>query len=266
MGNKDGKALLPHARHSWPPLPQKVQVLYNGQMKEMTKTSPGQWETDSWTYVKLSTFYDPIGYYSRNRKEYAVFQLTLEFKDTRFAEGERQVLTHLSKLLDTQSMADVTFILNNEKIGAHSAIVVSASPVICAMLENGYFEEGRTKTVKIDDIEPAVFKEMLRYLYTGRAPKLDEAAMTEPLFLAADKYQIEALKHLCEQNLMKNLNVKSVVHYLVLAHLYTAPQLLEASLMLMEIHKKEVKACPEWKKLMKNYPDLFFLAANRMIG
>jgi hypothetical protein len=102
MGNKDGKALLPHARHSWPPLPQKVQVLYNGQMKEMTKTSPGQWETDSWTYVKLSTFYDPIGYYSRNRKEYAVFQLTLEFKDTRFAEGERQVLTHLSKLRDTQ--------------------------------------------------------------------------------------------------------------------------------------------------------------------
>jgi len=234
-------------------------------MKELVSTGHGTWAAVSWPYIK--TTYEryiqdiDCGY------EFANFKLIVEFTEkTSFAEGERHVLTHLSKLLDTQSMADVTFILNNEKIGAHSAIVVSASPVICAMLENGNFEEGRTKTVKIEDIEPAVFKEMLRYLYTGRAPKLDEAAMTEPLLLAADKYQIEALKDLCEQNLMKKLNVKSVVHYLVLAHLYTAPQLLEASLMLMEIHKKEVKACPEWKELMKNYPDLFFLAANRMIG
>jgi hypothetical protein len=33
------------------------------------------------------------------------------------------VLTHLSKLLETQSMADVTFVVKNEKIGAHSAII-----------------------------------------------------------------------------------------------------------------------------------------------
>jgi len=52
--------------------------------------------------------------------------------------------------------------------------------------------EGRTKVVEIEDIEPSVLKEMLRYLYTGKAPKLDEDDMTEPLFLAADKYQIEA--------------------------------------------------------------------------
>jgi BTB/POZ domain len=50
--------------------------------------------------------------------------------------------------------------------------------------------EGRTKEVEIEDIEPSVLKEMLRYLYTGRAPNLDEDDMTEPLFLAADKYQI----------------------------------------------------------------------------
>ena len=48
-----------------------------------------------------------------------------------------------------------------------------------------------TKTVQVEAIEPSVFKEMLHYLYTVRVCKLD--AMTEPLFLAADKYQIEAL-------------------------------------------------------------------------
>jgi speckle-type POZ protein len=128
------------------------------------------------------------------------------------------------------------------------------------------FKEGRTKVVEVDDIEPLVFKEMLRYLYTGRAPKLDEDDMTEPLFLAADKYQIEALKDLCEQSLVSKFNVQTVIHCLVLAHLHSAPQLLEASLMFMEEHKKEVKSRPEWKELMKSYPDLFFQASNRMIG
>jgi speckle-type POZ protein len=163
-------------------------------------------------------------------------------------------------------MADVTFIVKNEKIGAHSSIVVSGSPVICAMLENDKFEEGRTKTDKVKDINPAVFKEVLRYLYTGKAPNLDEDDMTEPLFLAADKYQIEALRDLCEQSLIAKLNIQTIIHYLVVAHLYNAPQLLEASLASMEEHKKEVWTRPDWKRLLKTYPDLFYTASHRMIG
>ena len=247
----------------------------------MTETSGGQWAAVSWPYVATHA---PINYYNqqsfelysfgglqanRNKRSgyvYAAYQLLLEFKDTSFAEGERDVLTHLSKLLDTQSLSDVNFVVKKEKIGAHSAIVASGSLVLCAMLEEDKFKEGRTKEVKIDDIDPLVFKEMLRYLYTGKSPKLEEDDMTEPLFLAADKYQIEALKNCCEQTLIKKLNEKAVIHYLVLAHLYTAPRLLEASLIWMEKNKKKVKLLPEWKELIKTYPDLFFLAANRMIG
>jgi len=192
MGNlADGKDLSADAS-TWPPLPLKVRVTYNSQVKEITQLRQAQW-TGSFPYVQLPAHYDPTGYFSSNGYKYVVFQLTLEFKGTGFDEGERYVLTHLSKLLDTQSMADVTFVVKNEKIGAHSSIVVSGSPVICAMLEKGNFKEGATKEVKIDDIDPLVFKEMLRYLYTGKSPKLEEDDVTEPLFLAADKYQIEAL-------------------------------------------------------------------------
>jgi speckle-type POZ protein len=229
----------------------------------MTETSRGKWEEVSWLYASVNNLYDPNGYYGY---DYVTYQLTLEFKDTSFADGERQVLTHLSKLLDTQSMADVTFVVKNEPIGAHSAIVVSGSPVFCAMLEEDKFKEGRTKSVQVDDIKPAVFKEMLGYLYTGKAPKLDDDDMTEPLFLAADKYQIEALKDLCEQSLIARMKIETAVPNLVLAHLYTAPQLLEASLKFLVSRKTEVWLRPEWKELMKNYPDLFFLASHRMVG
>jgi len=220
-------------------------------MKEMISTDRGAWASVSWPAKSIF---------------HATYQLILEFREASFADGERQVLTHLSNLLDTQSMADVTFIVKNEKIGAHSAIVVSASPVICAMLEEGTFGEGRNRVIEVDDIEPAVFKELLRYLYTGKAPMLDEDDMTEPLFLAADKYQIEALKDLCEQSLIARLKLETAVPNLVLAHLYTAPQLLEASLKFLVSRKTEVWLRPEWKELMKNYPDLFFLASHRMVG
>ena len=231
----------------------------------MTEISRGQWGVVSWPYVAVNNAYDPYNY-SRNNGKYATYQLILQFKDTSFAEGERQVLTHLSKLLDNRSMADVTFVVQNERIGAHAAIVVSGSPVICAMLEEDKFREGRTKTVKIDDIDPVVFKEVLRYLYTGRTPKLDQDDMTEPLFLAADKYRIEGLRDLCEQSLISKLKVQEVAHFLVLAYLQSAPQLLEASLKFLEGHKKEIVDRDEWKQLNKNHPDLFFLATHRMMG
>jgi speckle-type POZ protein len=240
----------------------KARASFNGNMQEMTETGRGLQRSVMWRY---KNYCDPKKYYDVSDYTFASYIIILEFQDTSFAEGERHVLTHLSKLLDTQSMADVTFVVKNEKIGAHSAIVVSASPVICAMLEKDKFLEGVTKEVKIDDIDPAVFKEMLRYLYTGKTKKMDED-MAEPLFLAADKYQIEGLKDLCEQSLIMKLTIQTVVHYLVLAHLYTAPQLLEVSLKFLVSRKKEISTRPEWKELIQSYPDLFFLATNRIIG
>jgi speckle-type POZ protein len=232
-------------------LPLKIHASHNGLVKQMIGTER-----------EASVSYQ----YRESKYVHATYQLIIQFEDTSFAKGERQVLTHLSNLLDSQSMADVTFIVQNEKIGAHSAIVGSGSPVICAMLEEGSVQEGQTKTVKIDDIDPAVFKEVLRYLYTGRTPKLDQDDMTKSLFLAADKYRIEALRDLCEQSLISKFKVQEVAHFLVLAHFQSAPQLWEASLKFLEGHKKEIVDRDEWKQLNKNHPDLFFLATYRMMG
>jgi hypothetical protein len=50
-------------------------------------------------------------------------------------------------------------------------------------------------------VEPAVFKEVLRYLYTDSLSDGAVAAMGEWLLLAANKYDIESLKQLCECHL-----------------------------------------------------------------
>lgn len=46
--------------------------------------------------------------------------------------------------------------------------------------------------VAIDDVEPEVLREMLIYMYTGKAPALD--SMAQMLIRAAEKYDLERLK------------------------------------------------------------------------
>lgn len=42
--------------------------------------------------------------------------------------------------------------------------------------------------VEINDVEPEVFKEMMCFIYTGKAPNLDK--MADDLLAAADKVQL----------------------------------------------------------------------------
>ena len=56
----------------------------------------------------------------------------------------------------------------------------------------GHMNEMRSKSVQIQDMEAAVFKAMLHFIYTDMVPELDEepavAAMAQRLLAAADRY------------------------------------------------------------------------------
>jgi speckle-type POZ protein len=251
--------------------PKAIHVSLMGRVKSVNEISRGSWGPVRWSnyseYILPTT---DTNY--RYRSKWPVFQIFVEFptppgptKPT-CTPGERQVLSQLAKLLDSQALADVHFNIKGHQIVAHTAIVASGSPVFSAMFEQEHFKEASTKAVDIEDIEPDVFQQMLRFLYAGVSPQLDEADMTEPLFLAADKYQIELLKEQCETSLIDKMDVSNAVRRLVLAYLHSAPNLMEASLKCLIKHKDEVWNRNEWKELMKSYQDLFYLAANRMVA
>ncbi len=60
------------------------------------------------------------------------------------------------------------------------------------MFEHKDMSEAKSDRVHIDDIEPEVLREMLRFMYTGTAPHLER--LSDELLSAADKYQLERLK------------------------------------------------------------------------
>ena len=167
------------------------------------------------------------------------------------------MVSYLTELFEKQVATDV------KPIGAHVNVVTPFSPVMAAMLDNDRFQEGLTKTVHIDDMEPDVFKEMLRYLYTGKVPQLEQ--MTESLFVAADRFQIQGLKDLCAEQLIQQLDLNNAVRYLVLGHLHSVPQLLEASLQCLEKNKKKLWSRTDWENFAHSYPELFYQVTGRLM-
>ena len=86
----------------------------------------------------------------------------------------------------------------------------------------------------IKDIPSDVVAEMLLYIYTGNTPNLNKLA--GDLLGAAEQYQLEMLKNICEEKLCNSLEIDNSVNHLILGDLYRvliASNLVSSSLSLL---------------------------------
>jgi speckle-type POZ protein len=224
--------------------PVLVAALLDGMAIEMEQPSKGLWNEAKWSYSRPQEYDNCIG--ARNKN--AHLTLILQFPQI----VESLLVDQLANLLESQTMADVKFIIEDKEMAAHAAILASASPVMAAMFEPGKFKEGQSRTVEITDIEPEVFQQLLRYVYTGSAPLMQEDSIAEHLLIAANKYQMDKLKAECEETLVGKITLDNAVKFLVTAHLYVAPSLKEASIQCLITHRFEVWDRPEWDRLNKS--------------
>jgi speckle-type POZ protein len=178
-------------------------------------------------------------------------------------KGPIDVLHFLRQLCESETDADIQFIVKGEKIPGHSLILQGRSHVLDAKFQHSNAEKTSSGTgiriVVVDDVEPAVFRQLLLYLYTGQAPAVEEDDMTEPLFVAADKYAVYSLVDWCTTIICKKLHVGNMLHFLVLADRHSTVLLREACIHFIAENKHAVYANPEeFKQFNKLYPDLFF--------
>jgi speckle-type POZ protein len=193
---------------------------------------------------------------------FPVLQVMFEFqpKNTTNTTKLNEKLAHISKLLDFNLLFDVQMVVKGRSFGAHWPILVAASPVMAAFYESGL--EGSPKSINIDDMEPEVFEQMLRFMYTGEAPELQEFA--EDLFVAAEKYQLKFLKEECEQHLSTDISIDNAVRRLLLARDHSSSTLMESSLQFLSKHQEEIWTRPEWEELLTKNPKVFFMASQRI--
>ena len=106
----------------------------------------------------------------------------------------------------------------------HRVILATQSPVFRAMLLAD-MKEKITKKVNIIGIRPEVLAEMLHFIYTGVTSKEIAEADAGELLAAANQYQLDDLKKMCERVLCSSIRVDNCIEYMVLGNLHEAPQL-----------------------------------------
>lgn len=145
---------------------------------------------------------------------------------------------NLGNLLNTGEEADVTFEVKGEVFPAHKIVLAMRSPVFKAELY-GPMGDKTSQKITVEDMQPAVFKALLHFIYTDSLPSMKDVhdddgdgdenkEMVKHLLVAADRYALERLKLMCEGILCKSLDVESVATMLALADQHQCSRLKDA--------------------------------------
>ncbi|RDD37731.1 Speckle-type POZ protein B [Trichoplax sp. H2] len=181
--------------------------------------------------------------------------------DGRFTVQETNVPTctlsqDMDQLFKTKKFADVTFNIGKDHLKAHKAILSARSAVFDAMFKHSMEEQHQARcNVDIPDIAADVFEEMIKYIYTGKEPsRMDDLALE--MLAAADKYDLQRLKSLCENSISNNLIVDNAAEVLVIADMHNAEILKKNILKFINSYALEIVETEGYKNLLKNHSHL----------
>ncbi|CAK6448896.1 unnamed protein product [Pipistrellus nathusii] len=166
---------------------------------------------------------------------------------------ECQLANELGGLWENSWFTDCCFCVAGQEFQAHKAILAARSPVFRAMFGH-VMQESITNRVEIIDMEPGVFKDMMCFIYMGKAPNLDK--MADGLLAAADKYALERLKVMCEEVLSSQLSVENAAEMLTLADFHSADQLKTQAVDFINSHAEDVMETEGWQAMVASNPSL----------
>jgi len=148
--------------------------------------------------------------------------------------------------MDDPQFSDCEIVTNDVTIKCHRFMLASRSCVFKAMLQDG-FKEGQTGIIKIDDKDPEVIKDIVKFIYCGKLDKLGENAAE--LFRAADMYQIDNLKDACGNYMQKNMNTDNVLDIITLADAHSDDNLKNAAIDFIVRNVKMLMEDKKWESL-----------------
>ena len=110
------------------------------------------------------------------------------------------------------------------------------------------FQETRSNRVVITDLEPEAVLEMIRYIYNSRVQNLER--VNRHLLAAADKYNIQDLKEICERSLCDSMSVENVSSLLLFARDRFSDNLKRKSIDFITRNVQAVTHSPGWNELV----------------
>ena len=122
---------------------------------------------------------------------------------------------NMKTLLQDSTHSDVVLNCQQEDVSCHKNILAARSPVFYRMFDVD-MEEKKSGVVEINDIDPAVLKAMINFIYTGEDVTEDVDDLAHLLY-AGDKYELKGLLDLCYQKFLKTNDDSKLVEMLIVA-------------------------------------------------
>lgn len=157
---------------------------------------------------------------------------------------------------------DIPYVVSGEIFYAHRAILACRSPVFKAELL-GSMAEVTMPSITVHEIEPAIFRIMLRFIYTDAVPGNDVLCdspfkILSSLLAAADRYALDRLKLWCAKKVWDGVTAQTVSVMLLLADKHSCLELKERCIELM-VRKEAVYSfylTNSFLQLVQSYPHL----------
>eukprot|EP01016_Furgasonia_blochmanni_P003095 TRINITY_DN1120_c0_g1_i20.p1 TRINITY_DN1120_c0_g1~~TRINITY_DN1120_c0_g1_i20.p1 ORF type:complete len:183 (-),score=40.75 TRINITY_DN1120_c0_g1_i20:369-917(-) len=156
-------------------------------------------------------------------------------------------------LLSGEMFSDVTFVVQNEPIRAHKAILCARSEHFRGMFSS-HLKESQSNQVIIPDCSPKVFKQILKYLYTDQVEiglPLN-IAFIKDLLVMANQFLVPRLKSICELVLCEHVDHSNVIELVNLAEFHNAETLKKKCLNYLITNKDSCMQSPDVKNLSKD--------------
>ena len=111
-------------------------------------------------------------------------------------------------------LTDIKFQVGDKIFPAHRYLIAARCPALIPALVPG--RPSNVTTVPIGSMDPALFEEILFFLYTG-VLRTSPAGISEGFLAAAEVYKIETLRSLCQAAASKQMDA-DLVAKIVLSH------------------------------------------------
>ena len=181
-------------------------------------------------------------------------------------ECQRQVIDHLDNLLAEKNRSDLEVSCDEEVFPCHQAILSARCPVFFAMFQTD-MAENQSKKVNITDVKKEVFSEMLRFIYTGKVSSNDSLReLARDLLVAANKYQLDLLKRLCEDELGSTIEESNCLELFVFGDIHQATTLKMAALESVLMNLASLSDTDVYKEFNKKYGELAFEVTRAMFS
>eukprot|EP00112_Aurelia_sp_Birch-Aquarium-sp1_P010560 Seg225.9 transcript_id=Seg225.9/GoldUCD/mRNA.D3Y31 product="BTB/POZ domain-containing protein 19" protein_id=Seg225.9/GoldUCD/D3Y31 len=152
----------------------------------------------------------------------------------------------MSWLVNSEKFSDIQFLVGEDgtMMYGHKCILSSR----CKSFEMMFEDHDCSKPFVIDDIQPEHFHALLEFMYTNCCSKLSQENVFD-ILAAANEKGLDKLVKICEDFLLKNVNMTTVCEYMEVAVTFGLDNLKDKLMVYFDGHTEDIFKSASFKEM-----------------